>query len=216
MNKTAERGFNAPLLLRVMVMKIGVLALQGAFIEHLQALRKLGAEAVEVRTAAELLGLDGMIIPGGESTTMLKLARHYHLVKPLQEMAKRGVPVMGTCAGMVLLASKVTESDLETLCLMDIEVRRNASGRQVDSFETDLAVPEIGDEPFHAVFIRAPYIEHLGDGVETLARLEDGTVVAVRKDNLLALAFHPELGQDTRLHEYFLNMVRAAKKEKSR
>ena len=207
-----ERGLKAPLLLKVTAMKIGVLALQGAFIEHLHTLRNLGVEAVEVRTAAELAGLDGLIIPGGESTAILKLARHYHMIKPLQEMAKAGIPVMGTCAGMVLLANKVTESDLQTLCLMDIEVRRNASGRQVDSFETDLAIPDIGDEPFHAVFIRAPYIEHLGAGVETLARLDDGTVVAVRKDNLLALAFHPELGQDTRLHEYFLKIVGASKK----
>ncbi len=197
-------------------MKIGILALQGAFIEHLHTLRSLGVEAVEVRTTTELTGLDGLIIPGGESTAILKLARHYHMIKPLQEMAKAGIPIMGTCAGMVLLANKVTESDLQTLCLMDIEVRRNASGRQVDSFETDLAIPDIGGEPFHAVFIRAPYIEHLGAGVETLARLDDGTVVAVRKGNLLALAFHPELGHDTRLHEYFLKMVRASKKEIAR
>ena len=196
-------------------MKIGVLALQGAFIEHVHTLRKLGVEAVEVRTAQELQGLDGLIIPGGESTTMLKLARHYHLIKPIQQMAKAGKPIMGTCAGMILLANKITESDMQTLCLMDIEVRRNAFGRQVDSFETDLAVPALGDEPFHAVFIRAPYIEHLGNGVEALARLEDGTVVAVRKDNLLALAFHPELGHDTRLHEYFVDMVKEAGKKKA-
>jgi len=189
-------------------MKIGVLALQGAFIEHVQILRKLGVEAVEVRTVQELRGIDGLIIPGGESTTMLKLARHYHLIKPLQQMVKEGKPIMGTCAGMILLASKIAESDMQTLCLMDIEVRRNAFGRQVDSFETDLAVPVLGDEPFHAVFIRAPYIEHLGNGVEALARLDDGTVVAVRQDNLLALAFHPELGHDSRLHEYFLGMVK--------
>jgi pyridoxal 5'-phosphate synthase pdxT subunit len=195
-------------------MKIGILALQGAFIEHKHTLQKLGVEAVEVRTPKELQGVDGLIIPGGESTTMLKLARHYHLVAPLQQMAMEGKPIMGTCAGMILLAGKITESDMQTLCLMDIEVRRNAFGRQVDSFETDLAVPALGDAPFHAVFIRAPYIEHVGQGVETLARLDDGTVVAVRKDNLLALAFHPELGQDTRLHEYFVNMVKAAETAK--
>ena len=191
-------------------MKIGVLALQGAFIEHIHILRSLGVEALEVRTTKELHGVDGLIIPGGESTTMLKLALHYHLVKPLQQMVKEGKPIMGTCAGMILLANKITESDMQTLCLMDIEVRRNAFGRQVDSFETDLAVPAIGDEPFHAVFIRAPYIEHLGNGVEVLARLDDGTVVAVRKGNLLALAFHPELSHDTRLHEYFVDMVKEA------
>ena len=193
-------------------MKIGVLALQGAFVEHIHILRRLGVEAVEVRTVKELHGMDGLIIPGGESTTMLKLARHYHLVKPLQQMVKEGKPIMGTCAGMILLANKITESDMQTLCLMDIEVRRNAFGRQVDSFETDLAVPAIGDELFHAVFIRAPYIEHLGNGVEALARLDDGTVVAVRQNNLLALAFHPELSHDTRLHEYFINMVKEVKK----
>jgi 5'-phosphate synthase pdxT subunit len=193
-------------------MKIGVLALQGAFIEHIHALRNLGVEAVEVRKATELHGLDGLIIPGGESTTILKLAHHYHLVKPLQLMAKQGTPIMGTCAGMILLASKITGSDMQALGLMDIEVRRNAFGRQVDSFETELSVPAIGARPFHAIFIRAPYIEHVGEGVETLAKLEDGTVVAVRQNNLLALAFHPELSRDTRLHKYFLNMVKEARK----
>jgi pyridoxal 5'-phosphate synthase pdxT subunit len=194
-------------------MKIGVLALQGAFIEHVHTLRRLGAEAVEVRTPAELDGLDGLIIPGGESTTMLKLARHYHLMKPLQKFAAEGKPVMGTCAGMILLAKTVLDSDMQTLCLMDVKVRRNAFGRQVDSFETDLAMPDLGRDKFHAVFIRAPYIEHVGEGVETLARLEDGTVVAVRQKNLLALAFHPELGHDTRLHEYFIEMVRESLKK---
>lgn len=204
------RGAREPLSVLGDRVKIGVLALQGAFVEHIHILRRLGVEAVEVRTAKELHGVDGFIIPGGESTTMLKLARHYHLVKPLQQMAEEGKPIMGTCAGMILLANKITESDMQTLCLMDIEVRRNAFGRQVDSFETDLAVPAIGDEPFRAVFIRAPYIEHVGNGVEVLARLDDGTVVAVRQKNLLALAFHPELSHDTRLHEYFVDMVKEA------
>ena len=194
-------------------MKIGVLALQGAFIEHIRTLQKLGVEAVEVRTSEELQSLDGLIIPGGESTAMLKLARHYHLVKPLQQMAKEGKPIMGTCAGMILLANTITDSDMQTLCLMDIEVRRNAFGRQVDSFETDLAIPQLGGELFHSVFIRAPYIEHVGNGVETLARLDDGTVVAGRQKNLLALAFHPELSHDTRLHEYFLGMFKESRKE---
>jgi 5'-phosphate synthase pdxT subunit len=188
-------------------MIIGVMALQGAFIEHIHTLRKLAVETVEVRTVKELLNVDGLIIPGGESTTMLKLARHYHMIKTLRQMAKEGTPIMGTCAGMILMANKVTESDMQTLCLMDIEVRRNASGRQVDSFETPLEVPALGDKPFPAVFIRAPYIERLGNGVEVLARLQDGTAVAVKQDNLLALAFHPELSSDTRLHEYFLIMV---------
>ena len=208
------RGAREPLSVLEDRVKIGVLALQGAFVEHIHILRRLGVEAVEVRTAKELHGMDGLIIPGGESTTMLKLARHYHLVKPLQQMVKKGKPIMGTCAGMILLANKITESDMQTLCLMDIEVRRNAFGRQVDSFETDLAVPAIGDEPFHAIFIRAPYIEHVGNGVEALARLDDGTVVAVRQKNLLALAFHPELSHDTRLHEYFVDMVKESGQER--
>jgi 5'-phosphate synthase pdxT subunit len=191
-------------------MKIGVLALQGAFIEHVHTLRKLGVETVEVRKTTELQGLDGIIIPGGESTTMLKLAHHYHMIKPLQIMAQEGTPVMGTCAGMILLANRISDSDMQTLGIMDIEVRRNAFGRQVDSFETDLSIPAVGARPFHAVFIRAPYIQQVGEGVEILAKLDDGTVVAVRQKNLLALAFHPELSHDSRFHEYFLNMVREA------
>ncbi len=194
-------------------MKIGVLALQGAFIEHIHTLRKLEVEAVEVRKPEDLKDLDGLIIPGGESTTMLNLAHHYSLIAPLKKFAASGKPVMGTCAGMILLAKKVIDSDMQTLCLMDVGVRRNAFGRQVDSFETDLAVPDLGEDKFHAVFIRAPYIEHVGEGVETLARLEDGTVVAVRQKNLLALAFHPELGRDTRLHQYFIEMVKESKKK---
>ncbi len=195
------------------MIKIGVLALQGAFIEHIHTLKKLGVEAVEVRKPEELSGLDGLIIPGGESTTMLNLAHHYSLIAPLKKFAASGKPVMGTCAGMILLAKKVVDSDMQTLCLMDVGVRRNAFGRQVDSFETDLAVPDLGEDKFHAVFIRAPYIEHVGEGVETLAQLEDGTVVAVRQKNLLALAFHPELGRDTRLHQYFIEMVKESKKK---
>ena len=186
-------------------MKIGVLALQGAFIEHIHALRRLGVRAVEVRRAAELAGLDGLIIPGGESTTMVKLAGE--LREPIRALARLGKPVMGTCAGLILLAKKVSDDDMETLGLMDISVRRNAFGRQVDSFETALEMPCLGKEPCHAVFIRAPLIESAGEGCEVLARLADGTIVAVRQQNLLALAFHPELSHDDRLHRYFIKMV---------
>jgi 5'-phosphate synthase pdxT subunit len=187
-------------------MKIGVLALQGAFVEHIRALKAAGAQAVAVRMPAELAGLDGLVIPGGESTTMVKLSRHYGLFAPIKQMAREGKPIMGTCAGLILLAARVCDSDMETLALMDMNVRRNAFGRQVDSFETDLSITAIGKEPFHAVFIRAPFIVTLGPDVESLARLEDGTVVAARQENLLALAFHPELVHDTRLHKYFLSM----------
>ncbi len=188
-------------------MKIGVLALQGAFREHILALRRLGAEAVEVRRPAEFVGLDGLIIPGGESTTMLKLVDAYSLRAPIQKMAREGKPIMGTCAGLIILANRVSDDNLETLKLMDMTVHRNAFGRQVDSFETCLDMPCLGSEPCHAVFIRAPLIEQAGNKCEVLAKLPDGTVVAVRQGNLLGLAFHPELSADMRLHKYFLKMV---------
>ena len=188
-------------------MKVGVLALQGAFREHVQALKRLGAQAVEVRRPAELAGLDGLIIPGGESTTILKLAGEYDLSTPIKQMAAAGTPIMGTCAGLILLAESVSGENVETLKLMDITVRRNAFGRQVDSFETYLKMPCLGEEPCHAIFIRAPLIERAGKRCQVLATLDDGTVVAVRQDNILALAFHPELSRDARLHRYFLKMI---------
>jgi len=188
--------------------KIGVLALQGAFVEHIALLRRLDVEALPVRLPRELEGLDGLVIPGGESTTIGRLMTEYDLVAPLRKLAKEGFPMMGTCAGMILLAKQVSDIDVEPLGIMDIDVRRNAFGRQVDSFETDLEIPVIGEPPFHAVFIRAPYIARAGDGVEVLSRLPDGTGVAARQGNMLALAFHPELTNDPRLHDYFLSMVR--------
>lgn len=188
--------------------KIGVLALQGAFVEHIALLRRLDVEAFPVRLPRELEGLDGLVIPGGESTTIGRLMREYDLMTPLRRLAKEGFPMMGTCAGMILLAKQVSDIDVEPLGAMDIAVRRNAFGRQVDSFETDLEIPVIGEPPFHAVFIRAPFIESTGDGVEVLARLPDGTSVAARQGNMLALAFHPELTDNLRLHEYFLSIVR--------
>jgi 5'-phosphate synthase pdxT subunit len=188
-------------------MKIGILALQGDFIEHSNMLEYLGIQAIQVRRPEQLIGIDGLIIPGGESTTMLNLLHCYNLFQPIKQAALGGLPVMGTCAGMILLAKQVSNPDMETLALMDITVRRNAFGRQVDSFEAELNMPAVGKEPFPAVFIRAPFIESAGANVEVLSSLPDGTIVAARQDNLLALAFHPELCRDTRLHRYFLGMV---------
>ncbi len=188
-------------------MRIGVLALQGDFIEHIAFLDKLGAKAIPIRKPDELKGLSGLILPGGESTTILNLMHSFNLLQPLKELAQAGLPVMGTCAGMVLMAKKVSNSGMDTLALMDIEVKRNAFGRQLDSFETELDMPALGREPFPAVFIRAPLIEHTSPQVEILGKLNSGVVVAVRQGNLLALAFHPELSSDTRLHRYFLESM---------
>ena len=190
------------------MVRIGVLALQGAFAEHAALLDKLEVQASPVRLAQDLAALDGLVIPGGESTTMLHLMREYDLDAPLKGLALDGLPIMGTCAGMVMLAKHASGLDRETLGAMDIDVRRNAFGRQVDSFETDLDIPAIGAAPFHAVFIRAPFIERVGDGVEVLARLTDGASVAARQGKLIALAFHPELTSDLRLHSFFLEVVR--------
>ncbi len=191
------------------MLKIGVLALQGAFIEHVHMLRRAGAEAVEVRLPEELDGLDGLIIPGGESTTIGKLAVSASLVTPLREFACSR-PTWGTCAGMIFLARELDNHAQPILALMDISVDRNAFGRQLDSFETDLAVPALGDTPWHAVFIRAPVVTAVGDDVEVLARLEDGRIVAVRQEHLLATAFHPELTEDLRFHAWFLQLVQQA------
>lgn len=194
-------------------MRIGVLGLQGDYLEHLHALRRLSVEAVDVRLPQHLEGIDGLIIPGGESTTIGALAERYGLLEPLRRMAAAGRPIWGTCAGMIFLAKDVGRPQ-PTLGLMDIRVRRNAFGRQIDSFEVDLEVPalaRVGDpRPFHAVFIRAPLIEAVGPGVEILARLEDGTIVAAQQGGLLATAFHPELTEDLRFHRYFLELVRQA------
>jgi 5'-phosphate synthase pdxT subunit len=191
-------------------MKIGVLALQGDFQEHIAVLRRLGVEAVEVRLPRDLEGLDGLIIPGGESTTLARLAADFDLIEPLRAFG-RATPTWGTCAGMIFLAQDVGRSQ-PTLGLMNIEVDRNAFGRQVQSFETDLDVAaltrEDGQErPFHAVFIRAPAIRSVGPGVEVLVRLENGTAVAARQGHLLATAFHPELTGDDRFHRYFLEFI---------
>jgi 5'-phosphate synthase pdxT subunit len=155
----------------------------------------------------DLAGLDGLVIPGGESTTISRLMLEFDLKKPVRGLGREGLPILGTCAGMILLASKVDDSRLEALGLMDIGVKRNAFGRQVDSFETHLNMPALGQEPFRAVFIRAPVIESVGPGTEVLARLPDGAVVAARQGSLLASAFHPELTADPRFHRYFLDTV---------
>jgi 5'-phosphate synthase pdxT subunit len=186
-------------------MNVGVLALQGAFIEHEKTLRELGATAVEVRLPDQIDRLDALIIPGGESTTIGKLAVSYRLLEPLRAFAQTK-PVWGTCAGMIMLAKDIGR-DQPLIGVMDIRVDRNAFGRQVDSFETDLDVPEIGPEPFHAVFIRAPLVTGVDNGVQVLARLEEGGIVAVRQNHWLATAFHPELTPDNRFHRYFLEQV---------
>lgn len=188
-------------------MKIGVLASQGAFIEHIEKLRELGVEAVPVRLPEELEGLDGLIIPGGESTSIGRLMRDYRLTQAIRDKVKDGMPVFGTCAGMILMARKSSDANFESLGLMDITVRRNAFGRQRESFETELDVSVLGGKPFPGVFIRAPLIEKVNGTVEVLARLADGTIVAVRDGKMLALAFHPELTDDPRFHQYFLDMV---------
>jgi 5'-phosphate synthase pdxT subunit len=194
--------------------RCGVLALQGAFIEHLNVLRSLGAEATEVRLPEQLQGLDGLILPGGESTTIGKLALTYKLVEPIRRMALSGTPIWGTCAGMILLARDIGV-DQPLIGVMDITVKRNAFGRQVDSFETGLTVPALDavgtveerGRPFPAVFIRAPYIERVGSLAQPLAHLPEGPIVAARLGNLLATAFHPELSGDSRFHRLFLALL---------
>lgn len=183
---------------------IGVLALQGDFREHGETLRRMGLDAPEVRLPRDLDRLGGLIIPGGESTTILRLMRSSGLLEPLRTLARDDFPIWGTCAGMILLAKRLDETGVPALQAMDITVRRNAFGRQVDSFETDLPIAGLGGDPVHAVFIRAPIIEEVGPAVEVLACLADGTPVAARERRLLATAFHPELTSDTRLHRFFL------------
>ena len=188
-------------------MRVGVLALQGTFAEHIESLRQLNVEAPPIRLLHELNTLDGLVIPGGESTTMLRLMESFGLTRRIREMAKDGLPIWGTCAGMILLAKNVSNHQMETLGLMATKVRRNAFGSQVDSFEADLEIPLIGEEPFHAVFIRAPIVEEAGQGVKILSRLPDGSIVALRQNRLLACAFHPEFTHDLRFHSYFLDMI---------
>lgn len=187
-------------------MRVGVLALQGAFVEHELKLRRAGAEPVQVRLPQQLDDLDGLIIPGGESTAIGKLAVSYGLIEPLRAFASRR-PTWGTCAGMIFLARDIGIDRQPILGVMDITVNRNAFGRQVDSFETDLEIAGLDGGPFHAVFIRAPLVTAAGPGVEILARLADGRIVAAAQNHLLATSFHPELTDDLRLHRRFLNLI---------
>ena len=188
------------------VTKIGVLALQGAFLEHRQMLERCGVESGEVRTVEHLDGIDGLILPGGESTTIGKLMHRFGLDEAISRRVREGMPLFGTCAGLILMATDIEESDQRRLGLMEITARRNAFGRQVDSFECNLDVAGLGPEPVRAVFIRAPYISRVGKGVEVLA-VAEGKIVLARQGHLLAGAFHPELTADTRIHRLFLDMV---------
>ena len=189
-------------------MRIGVLAVQGAFAEHITTLGKLQVEVMPVRLFQELGELDGLIIPGGESTSIINLMLAYNLMGEIRNLAKSGLPIFGTCAGMILLARKISDSDgVEPLGVMDLTVRRNAFGRQVDSFETEVRIPVLGEKTFPGIFIRAPLVEQVGNEVEILARLADGNIVAARQGNLLASAFHPELTNDLRFHQYFLDII---------
>jgi 5'-phosphate synthase pdxT subunit len=181
-------------------MKIGVLALQGAFAEHVVALRAIGVEAVEVRLPEHLDDVAGLILPGGESTTMRRLIDRWGMRGPVLDLAASGAPLFGTCAGMIVLAREITGGEDPILPLLDVTVTRNAFGRQLESFETELPVPLLGDQPVHAVFIRAPVIERVGPDVDVLARLPDGRIVAVRERNVIATSFHPELAGETRFH----------------
>ena len=188
-----------------MTLRVGVLGLQGDFAEHLRTLERIGADAVDVRRPAQLDDIDALIIPGGESTTIGKLAERYDIIPKLKQRVAEGMPVWGTCAGAIFIAKDVPSHPHPIAALMDIGVDRNAFGRQLDSFEADLDVSGFGGEPYHAVFIRAPRISRVGKDVETLATLRDGSVVAARQGSLLATSFHPELTPDDRFHRYFLS-----------
>ena len=188
-------------------MEVGVLAVQGDFAEHISVLCKLGVQAREIRLPAQLDALDGLIIPGGESTTLSRLMTNYDLREPITKMALEGRAIWGTCAGMIMLSHEITEQDPVPLGIMDIGVQRNAFGRQVDSFEQILDISVLGEDPYHAIFIRAPVIIRVGQEVEVLSALDDQRPVAVQQGNLMATSFHPELTDDYRFHSYFLKLA---------
>ena len=192
------------------VPRIGVLAVQGAVREHVAAIREVGAEPVEVRLPKDLVDVDALVLPGGESTTMRRLIDAYGLREPIAALARRGAPMLGTCAGMILLAERIDGGEEPYFDLLDLEVRRNGYGRQLDSFESDLQVPALGDEPLHGVFIRAPLVTDVGPRAEVLARDPDGHPVAVRQGRVLATAFHPELTGDRRMHRLLADLVAEA------
>jgi pyridoxal 5'-phosphate synthase pdxT subunit len=187
--------------------RIGVLAVQGAVREHVAAIRDVGGEPVEVRLPRDLVDLDALVLPGGESTTMRRLIEAYGLREPIAAMARGGTPMLGTCAGMILLADRIADGDEPFFPMLDLEVRRNGYGRQLDSFEADLDIPTLGDQPMHGVFIRAPMVTDVGPRAEVLARDPDGRPVAVRQGRVLATAFHPELTGDRRLHRLLADLV---------
>jgi 5'-phosphate synthase pdxT subunit len=188
-------------------MKIGVLALQGAFAEHVAVLRAIGVEAVEVRLPEHIEDIAGLILPGGESTAMRRLIDRWGMREPILDLAGRGAPLFGTCAGLIVLAREIAGDEEPILPLLDVTVERNAFGRQLESFETELPVPILGDTPVHAVFIRAPVIERAGPDVDVLARLPDGRIVAVRERNVIATSFHPELAGESRFHRLVAMMA---------
>ncbi|GAA3625096.1 pyridoxal 5'-phosphate synthase glutaminase subunit PdxT [Microbacterium awajiense] len=192
--------------------RVGVLSLQGDVREHARVLADLGADVELVRRPFELAAVEGLVIPGGESSVMDKLSRAFGMQQPVREAIAAGMPVYGTCAGLIMLADRITDGieGQDTFGGLDVTVRRNAFGSQVDSFETDLDVPVLGEPPVHAVFIRAPSVEQTGEGVETLAALDDGRVVAVRSGALLGTSFHPEVTGEHRFHRLFLDTVRSA------
>lgn len=187
--------------------RIGILAVQGDVREHARAVLEVGAEPVEVRLPRDLVGLDALILPGGESTAMRKLIDRYGLREPIIALAHGGAPLYGTCAGMILLADRIADGDEPVLRLLDVTVQRNAYGRQLDSHEADVSIPALGDEPMHGVFIRAPVVSEVGPEVEVLARDDDGRPIAVRQGRVLATAFHPELTPDRRLHRLLLELI---------
>lgn len=187
--------------------RVGVLAVQGAVREHMNAIREVGAEPVEVRLPRDLVDIDALILPGGESTTMRRLIDAYGLREPILSLARGGTPLLGTCAGMILLADRMAAGEEPYFGLLDIEVHRNGYGRQLDSFEADLEVPSLGAEPLHGIFIRAPTVSEVGPRTEVLARDPDGSPVAVRQGRVLATAFHPELTGDRRLHRLLVEMI---------
>ena len=193
---------------RPLTARVGVLGLQGDFAEHLATLDRLGVDGVDVRRPEQLDEIDTLIIPGGESTTIGKLARQYGIIEKLRDRVAEGMPVWGTCAGAIFIAKDVPAHPHPLAALMDITVERNAFGRQIDSFEADIKVNELGPRAFHAVFIRSPQIIRVGPGVDVLATLDDGRVVAARQGRLLATSFHPELTNDDRFHRYFLSLGR--------
>ena len=187
-------------------MLIGVLAIQGDFIEHINILQTLGVECREIRLPEQLSDVEGLIIPGGESTTLSRLLTRYNLRQPIKQLATDGKPLWGTCAGMIMMASEITENDPVPLEIMDIGVQRNAFGRQIDSFEQELEITGFDETPYHAIFIRAPVIKRVGSGISIMASLQDGRPVAVQQANLMATSFHPELTKDSRFHTHFLNL----------